>query len=93
LAAWASGLTGSENTRKVTISAIKALFTFAQKIGYIRVNPAVMIEAPKAKDELAAPILTEQEVLSMIYKTDKQRVTSYCVYCTLLLGALVRFAG
>src|SRR5690349_15355559 len=75
LAAWAGGLTGSENTRKVTISAIKALFTFAHKIGYIRVNPAVMIEAPKAKDELAARILTEQEVLSMIYKTDKQRVT------------------
>lgn len=73
LTAWAGGLTGSENTRKVTISAIKALFTFAQKIGYIRVNPAVMIEAPKAKDELAARILTEQEVLSMIYKTDKQR--------------------
>ncbi len=73
LAAWSVGLVGSENTRKVTISAIKALFTFAHKIGYIRVDPAVMIEAPKAKDELAARILTEEEVLSMIYKTDKQR--------------------
>lgn len=73
LAAWAGGLTGSENTRKVTISAIKALFTFAHKIGYIRVNPAVMIEAPKAKDELAARILTEDEVLRMIHQTTKQR--------------------
>ena len=73
LAAWASGLSGSENTRKVTISAIKALFTFAHKIGYIRVNPAVMIEAPKAKDELAARILTEDEVLRMIHQTTKQR--------------------
>lgn len=73
LAAWAGGLTGSENTRKVTISAIKALFTFAHQLGYIRVNPAVMIEAPKAKDELAARILTEDEVLRMIHQTAKQR--------------------
>lgn len=73
LAAWANGLTGSENTRKVTISAIKALFTFAHQLGYIRVNPAVMIEAPKAKDELAARILTEDEVLRMIHQTTKQR--------------------
>ncbi len=73
LSAWVAGLGGGENTRKVTIAAIKSLFTFAQKIGYIRVNPAVMIEAPKVKDELAARILTEDEVLTMIHKTDKQR--------------------
>lgn len=73
LAAWTAGLVGSENTRKVTVAVIKALFTFAHKIGYIRVNPAVMIEAPKAKDELAARILTEDEVLRMIHQTGKQR--------------------
>lgn len=73
LSVWVAGLSGSENTRKVTIAAVKSLFTFAQKIGYIRVNPAVMIESPKAKDGLAARILTEEEVLSMIYRTTKQR--------------------
>lgn len=73
LQAWAGALTGAENSRKVAISAIKALFTFAQKIGYIRVNPAVMIEAPKAKETLAERILTEDEVLRMIHQTTKQR--------------------
>jgi integrase/recombinase XerD len=73
LAAWVNQLPGSENTRKVTVAAIKSLFSFLQKVGYIAVNPAVMIDSPKVKDELAARILTEEEVLSMIHKTDKQR--------------------
>lgn len=73
LVSWAGALTGAKNSQKVAISAIKALFTFAQKIGYIRVNPAVMIEAPKAKETLAERILTEDEILRMIHKTEKQR--------------------
>jgi integrase/recombinase XerD len=55
------------------ISAIKSLFTFAQKLGYIRINPAIMIDTPAVKDELAQRILSEDEVLTMIHKTAKQR--------------------
>lgn len=73
LQSWAAGLTGSENTRKVRVACIKSLFTFAHKTGYIRMNPAVMLDSVKAKDELAARILTEEEVMAMIAKTEKNR--------------------
>lgn len=73
LQAWASGLGGSENTRKVRVACIKSLFTFAHKTGYIRLNPAVMLDSVKVKDELAARILTEEEVMAMIAKTEKRR--------------------
>lgn len=73
LQSWAVSLTGSENTRKVRVACIKSLFTFAHKTGYIRMNPAVMLDSVKVKDELAARILSEDEVMSMIHKTDKER--------------------
>lgn len=73
LQSWASALTGSDNTRKVRVACIKALFTFAHKTGYIRLNPAVMLESVKVKDELASRMLTEDEVMSMIHQTEKQR--------------------
>lgn len=73
LQSWVSGLTGSENTRKVRVAAIKSLFGFALQIGYIKLNPAVMLDSIKVKDELAGRILTEEQVMSMIAMTDKQR--------------------
>lgn len=73
LQSWVSGLTGSENTRKVRVAVVKSLFGFALKVGYIRLNPAVMLDSVKVKDELAARILTEEQVMSMIAHTDKQR--------------------
>ncbi|CAN5788014.1 hypothetical protein BH10CHL1_BH10CHL1_11390 [soil metagenome] len=62
-----------ENTRKRIINSVKSLFTFGQKLGYLRFNIAAALKAPKAKNELAARILTEDEVLAMIHKTNKQR--------------------
>lgn len=73
LQSWVAGLTGSENTRKVRVACVKSLFSFALKVGYLKLNPAVMLDSVKVKDELAARILTEDEVLSMIHKTTKQR--------------------
>src|SRR3954471_9764797 len=63
----------SDNRRKRIIASVKSLFTFGQKVGYLRFNVAAAIKSPKAKSELAARILTEEEVMQMIYKTDKQR--------------------
>src|SRR5688572_21822102 len=61
------------NSRKRVIACVKSLFTFGQKLGYLQFNVAAAIKLPKVKDELAARILSEDEVLSMIHKTEKQR--------------------
>lgn len=61
------------NSRRRIIASVKSLFTFGQKVGYLRFNVAAAIKLPKVKDELAARILTEDEVLRMIHKTDKPR--------------------
>ncbi len=61
------------NSRKRVIACIKSLFTFGQKLGYLQFNVAAAIKLPKVKDELAARILSEDEVLTMIHKTEKQR--------------------
>lgn len=65
------GLAG--NSQKRIIASLKSLFTFGQKIGYLRFNVAAALKSPKVKNDLAARILTEDEVLTMIHKTDKQR--------------------
>lgn len=66
-----SGL--SDNSRKRILASIKSLFTFAQKLGYLPINVAAALKLPKAKSELAARILTEEQVQAMVHKTDKQR--------------------
>jgi site-specific recombinase XerD len=71
---FADSLVGlSDNSRKRIIASVKSLFTFGNKLGYIRFNVAAALKSPKVKDELAARILTEEEVLTMIHKTGKQR--------------------
>ena len=74
LQAFADSLAGlSDNSRKRIIGGIKSLFTFGNKLGYIRFNVAAALKAPPVKNELAARILTESEVMAMIYKTVKVR--------------------
>lgn len=61
------------NSQKLKFNVIKSLFSFAVSTGYIPLNPFAPLKAPKGKEGLAARILTEDEVLSMIHKTTKQR--------------------
>ena len=70
---FSDSLAGSENSRKRTISSVKSLFTFAQKLGYLQFNVAAAIKAPKAKETLAERILTEEQVQAMIALTTKER--------------------
>lgn len=63
----------SDNSRKQIISSIKSLFTFGHKLGYLQFNVGAALNTPKVKNALAQRILTEEEVLTMITKTDKQR--------------------
>lgn len=48
LQAWRKRLTGKPATIRAQVATVRSLFAFAVKVGYLRMNPAVMIEAPKA---------------------------------------------
>jgi site-specific recombinase XerD len=53
-------------SRARAINAVKSLFSFAQKIGYIQFNPAAAIQGPKIKSTLAGRILTEAQVHQLL---------------------------
>jgi len=74
LQAFVDSLEGlSVNSQKRIIASVKSLFTFGQKIGYLRFNVAAALKQPKARNDLAQRILTEGEVITMIHLTKKQR--------------------
>ena len=49
-------------SRARATNAVKSLFSFAQKIGYLQFNPAAAILSPKIKNTLAERILSESDV-------------------------------
>jgi len=53
-------------TRSRSINAVKSLFRFAQRIGYIKFNPCAAILSPKIKNTLAERILNESQVHTLI---------------------------
>ena len=64
---WRLTLSGkSDNSIKTATSAIKSLFTFANKIGVLKVNPGAALKQVKPKDCLNERILSELEVQTMI---------------------------
>ena len=73
LQAFCDSLEGAQNSKRRVISSVKSLYSFAQKLGYVHFNVAAALKAPKAKDELAARILSEDQVMAMIHKTANRR--------------------
>ena len=56
------------------LGAVKSLFSYGFKLGFIRYNPAPLIRIPKGRDRLAERILTVSEVRRMIaLETDPDR--------------------
>lgn len=49
-------------SRARAINAVKSLFSFAQRIGYLHFNPAAAVQGPKVKNTLAERILPEAQV-------------------------------
>lgn len=60
-------------SRARTLSAVKSLFSFAQKIGYLQFNVAAVIRPPKHKTDLARRILSEEGVQRMLAVTVDER--------------------
>src|SRR5919199_4505804 len=56
-----------------TLSAIKSLFTFAQKTGYLPFNAGAALRLPKRKDVLGERILSETAVLRLLYLESNPR--------------------
>lgn len=56
----------STESQRRTLSAVKSLFSFAFKIGYLRFNPAAALLVPKPQPMLSERILSEDQVRSLL---------------------------
>jgi integrase/recombinase XerD len=63
----------SQNTINNKLAAIKSLFSFGVKTGYLSANPASMIKVPKPKDALNERILIDEEVKKLISAASSER--------------------
>ena len=63
----------SQNTINNKLGAIKSLFSFGVKTGYLSANPASMIKTPKPKDALNERILEDEEVKELINAASSER--------------------
>ncbi|VEP14745.1 Integrase [Hyella patelloides LEGE 07179] len=63
----------SQNTINNKLAAIKSLFSFGVKTGYLPANPASMIKTTKAKDALNERILQAEEVKQLINEAAQMR--------------------
>jgi integrase/recombinase XerD len=71
--AFTDGLTGAVASKRRIIGALKSLFTFASKIGYLVFNVAAAVRAPKSPNTLAERILPEAGVQRMIALASNRR--------------------
>lgn len=70
---WEITLSGSNNSKRVAVGAIKSLFSFAKELGVISSNLGILVKSPSAKNRLAERILTEEQVHSLINATTNKR--------------------
>ncbi len=63
----------SQNTINNKLAAIKSLFSFGVKTGYLSANPASMIKTTLAKDALNERILQAEEVKQLINAAKNER--------------------
>ncbi len=54
------------STIKLKLMIIKSLFSYCVKTGYLKVNPASMIEAPKVNDTISQKLLTVKDIQKLI---------------------------
>ena len=55
-----------EATQFLRMSAIKSLFTFCHKTGYVKINVAAFMKSGQSKDTIHERLLTEEQVLTML---------------------------
>ena len=83
LQVWRSQLTGKETTQKTAIATIRSLFSFAVKVGYLRMSPAVMLETPPAPTKAhTRRVLTQGNIERMVdaCQTDRESALVRTLY-------------
>lgn len=83
LQVWRSQLTGKDTTQKTAIAIVRSLFSFAVKVGYLRMSPAVMIETPPAPTKAhTRRVLTQGNIERMVdaCETDRESALIRCLY-------------
>lgn len=78
VASWATAIQiKSLSTQRRMIGAVKSLYTYANRGGYLAahgwLNPTVNLHLPEESQQLAAKILPEEDVVGLIVKTEKAR--------------------
>ncbi|EFH81628.1 tyrosine-type recombinase/integrase [Ktedonobacter racemifer] len=63
---YAMSLEGDAGTVAYRVNALKSLYSYATKLGYIQVNLGELLEAPKVRQKLAERILEEDEMLRLV---------------------------
>ncbi|MDP9317281.1 MAG: tyrosine-type recombinase/integrase [Chloroflexota bacterium] len=74
----------ADTSRKRALSAVKSLYTFAQKTGYLQYNVGAAVILPKSKNTIAERILSEAQVQALIDgETDERnRLLLLLLYAT-----------
>lgn len=82
LQTWADSIDGTAHTRKAHIDTVRSLFSFALKTGYIRLNPAAVLESPATPDKVKGKVLSERETIAIINaaRNDRDTALLQCLY-------------
>jgi integrase/recombinase XerD len=83
----------SVNTINNKLAAVKSLFSFGVKTGYLSANPASLIKSPKPKDALNERILVEAEVKKLIEAANPGRGAAALAERDRSLIKLIYFLG
>ena len=79
----------AEKTQNRKISTTKSLFSYAQKVGLIQINPAEVLELKKVDSEISQRILTKNELLSFLRATHEKTSHKMVVYFLIYSGCRV----
>jgi integrase/recombinase XerD len=58
------------SSRSRTIASLKSLFSFALRIGYLRLNVAAALKTPKHKNTIGERFMTEEEIIRILTLED-----------------------
>ena len=83
----------SVNTINNKLAAVKSLFSFGVKTGYLSINPASLVKSPKPKDALNERILVEAEVKQLIEAAKSKRGAAALAERDRSLIKLIYFLG